>query len=157
MTRYRYLLAVFLVFTILTACSLGGPHALGPSPIPSPPETWTAKLTQSGGFAGVLRTIQVSSDGQFTARDDRSARSIAGALPPESLGKLDRLLAGIKAPTASAGPSGCADCFIYDLELTAPDRTVHIHVDDVSIEASGAQEVIAFLSQIRDSALLSAP
>jgi len=146
-----------LVLIYLSACGLMPPSRPAPLPIASPPGAWMIKLKQSGGFAGVSLTIQVSSDGQVRVEDQRSGRSKNAELPSETMAELNRLLAQATLASTGPSPSGCADCFIYDLDLSSSSETVHIHADDTSIGYSGAQALVNFLRQLRDETLATAP
>ena len=70
--------------------------------------------------------------------------------------EISRLLAQTSLPSADRLPSGCADCFIYDVEITSTTGIIRIHADDTSLTDSGAQPLIQFLGELRDRALRSA-
>jgi hypothetical protein len=128
-----------------------------PQPLPSPSDKWIVKLTQSGGIAGVLLTIEVSSDGQLKAEDQRSQHNVTKILPTQTIAELKSLIFNTPVSTSGVPQTGCADCFIYDLEIQSEGNNVKIHVDDVSMNASGAQELITTLLKIRDGALRPNP
>ncbi len=157
MFKKGILLSAMALIAILSACGRLLPIGSAPQPLPSPGENWTIKLTQSGGIAGVMQTLEVSSDGQLKAADQRSGRSVTQSLPPAALAELQRLFS--KASLAAATPvhSSCADCFIYDLEVTAGGNKMTVRADDTTLTDSGAAELIAFLRQLRDRALQSVP
>jgi hypothetical protein len=157
MFKYGLLRTVLALITFLTACGRLLPASSGSQPLPSPGQEWAIKLTQSGGIAGVHKTVEVSSDGQLKAEDQRSGSSISQTLPPEATAELIGLLSKASVVTAAAPHSGCADCFIYDLEVTSGGKSTAIRADDTTLDASGAAELIAFLQQLRDRALKSAP
>lgn len=115
------------------------------------------KLTQSGGFAGVLLTVEVASDGQLTAQDERTHRSVTETLPEAIIAKLTELISSTSLSRGAVPSSGCADCFIYDLEIHSDGQTIEMRVDDVTLGDSGATDLIAFLRDLRDSALRSHP
>jgi hypothetical protein len=153
MFKHGLLRTTLALITFLTACGRVLPATTAPQPLPSPGEAWTIKLTQSGGFAGVHLTVEVSSNGQLKAEDQRSGRTVLQNLSPASMTELNRLFSKALAATAAPPRSGCADCFIYDLEVTSAGNTSAIRVDDTTLEASGAAELITFLRQLRDRAL----
>ena len=59
--------------------------------------------------------------------------------------------------TSQRLPSACADCFIYDLQLTSGGKIVQIQADDITLPDSGVAELIRFLRELRDRALRSTP
>ncbi len=165
------LLCISLVeMILLSACGPAVLQAEGPQPLaspadlpaqPSPSGSWSASLTQSGGFAGVMLSVQVSSDGQLTAQDEKTGRSVTQTLPPGILAKLAGLASSVTS-TATGGSlkpqkSSCRDCFLYDLQITSGGRTAHFQADDTTLSASGAQELIGLLRQLRDDALRGQP
>ena len=108
---------------------------------------------QTGGFIGISKSVQVSSDGQLLAVDKRSGVSATTQLPLESLAELGKLYSQALGTEPSQQPSACADCFVYDLQLTSDGKTVSIHLDDISLPDSGAEPLINYLRQLRDAAL----
>ncbi len=154
MSKNRSIQGVLFVSMLLSGCVLARPT---PQPLPTSSTAWTVKLTQSGGFAGVLLSVEVSSDGHLTAQDERARQSAAETLPDETMARLAELISGTNL-SPGAGPSaGCADCFIYDLEIRSDGRTVEMRVDDVTLGASGAADLVALLRELRDKALRSHP
>ena len=72
-----------LVFASLAACGPLLRAEPSPKPLPSPASFWTINLKQSGGFAGVSLSLEVSSDGRLVATDERSGRKVEQVLPPD--------------------------------------------------------------------------
>ena len=153
MLRIKLTLILVTILILVSSCSQ---VKSSPQPLPSPSTKWTVKLDQSGGIAGVHLTAQISSDGQLIAEDQRSHRSVTQTLSSQTLTRLNQLITNTwsaKSPTQS----GCADCFIYDLEIQSEESDVQIHVDDVTMKDSGAAELIAFVNKLRDDALRPNP
>ncbi len=138
---------------VLSAC---GPSRAFPGPLPSPMTPWIVTLTQTGGFAGVSLRIQVSSDGQMIAQDQRAGRTVTQAVPADTTSTLNGLIAGIELSQKERLSSACADCFIYDLEIVTPNGTTRVRADDSTVGDSGAQAIIQMLGKMRDQALRSA-
>jgi emfourin len=150
MSRRRFVSAVLLVLLLLSACSPARPV---PVPLATPSDDWTVELTQSGGFAGVLLTVEVASDGRFSAQDQRLNRRVDRSLPADTIRELSGLLAALRvAPDAAPSP-GCADCFIYELEIQSNGSISRIRVDDITLGNSGAADLIAYLRKLRNTAL----
>ena len=154
MFKTRLIQGVWLISILLSGCVLTRPT---PQALPTPSKTWTVKLTQSGGFAGVLLIVEVSSDGHLRAQDERAHRSADQTLPDETIARMSELISNTKLSRGAAPSPSCADCFIYDLEIRSDGQVVGGRVDDVTIGDSGAADLIAFLRELRDNALRSHP
>jgi hypothetical protein len=153
MIKGKLLQLVVFISMLLSACGAKVSVPPSPQPLPSPSGKWQAKLTQSGGFAGVLLSVEVASDGQLTAEDQRTGRVVTQTLSPQTTAELGRLIRGI-APSGGDKPnSACADCFIYDLKVHQDSGDVQIHADDTSLNDFGAADLIMRLRQLRDAAL----
>jgi hypothetical protein len=153
----KFILGFLITLIFLSSCGTAGSIKPIPQPLASPSDSWDVKLTQSGGIAGVLRTIEVSSDGQLKAEDQRSQRSVTKILPSQTTAELKGLIFNTVVSTSRILQSACADCFIYDLEIQSDGNDVKIHVDDATINDSSAQGLITTLLKIRDEALNSNP
>ena len=150
----------FFALVLVGVTSACGPAQLQPSypqPLPSPSGSWDLSLAQSGGIAGVSLKVTVSSDGQLTAEDARSNRSVTQTLPPDTMAKLAALYSAVALSTPQSPHSGCADCFLYDLELNSAGKALSFKFDDTTLGGSGVEELIHFLQQLRDAALKSQP
>jgi hypothetical protein len=154
----RPLLCISLVLmTLASACGPARLEPSGPQPLPSPTQSWTLSLTQSGGLAGVSLKVTVSSDGQLTAEDQRTGRIVTQRLSPDVLARLAALYSSDLQVVRQPAPSACADCFTYDLEASSGGTVKRIHADDTTLDASGAAELIRMLQRLRDDALKSQP
>ena len=149
----KYILSFFITLIFLSSCGTVGSIKPIPQPLASPSDNWDVKLIQSGGIAGVLQTVDVSSDGQLKADDQRSQRTASKILPSQTIAELKGLVFNTVVSTIRVPQSACADCFIYDLEIQSEGKVIKIHVDDVTINGSGVQGLITTLLKIRDEAL----
>jgi hypothetical protein len=143
-------LIVLTTLFFISSCGTGKPI---PQPLPSPSDNWDVKLTQSGGIAGVQLTVEVSSEGQLKAEDQRAHQSVNQKLPAETIRVLKGLVSNNLVSNGPNPQSACADCFIYDVDILSDGKNIHIHVDDVTIADSGARELIKTLIKLRDDAL----
>ncbi len=157
MINTRLLRSMFGLVLLLSACAPFLAPRTDLKPLPSPAGDWTISLTQSGGFAGVSLKVEVSSDGQLTAEDQRTGRKVTKSLPAETISRLAQLHSAALAARPAPAHSGCADCFLYDLQLNAGGKSVQIKADDTTLTDSGAAELIGLLQQLRDDALRSQP
>ena len=157
MDRLWHRLSVMFLFLGLASCNLSRPSGPGFAPLPSPASPWTITLTQSGGFVGVQRSIEISSAGTLKAQDQRSGRSATQDVSAAQMQELVGLLSSGALSTLTSVPPVCADCFIYDLEIVSSGQTLEIHASDVSIRDSGVEPLVNFLDKLRDDALAHAP
>jgi hypothetical protein len=144
MSKRVFIVAVVAHMLLLAACGSPLSGAGEQQPLPSPASEWTISLTQSGGFAGVMLNITVSSNGKLTAENQRAGRSVTQNVTSETLARLAALSSAVTAPTAGSPHSGCADCFLYDLKIDSGGRSIQLQADDTTLADSGAQ--VAFVS-----------
>ncbi|MBI3161026.1 MAG: hypothetical protein HYZ23_00880 [Chloroflexi bacterium] len=146
-------LPFLLVISLLVACGPASP-ATEEQPLPTPSRQWTTiQLTQSGGIMGLLRTIKISSEGATTVTDDRADKEVTGQLSDDELSQLNELLASASFAPPSGPPVGCADCFIYTLELSTSGQPIRWEANDVTLSNSGMEPLIAFLRGLIENAL----
>ena len=155
MLKSKFLHSVFLtlISLLLAACSPFASTKPAPQPLPSPAQDWSAVLTQTGGFIGVDLTIEVSGDGQLTARDQRTGRKVTGKLSPQTQSTLSRLISAMASSGGQTKQSGCADCYLYELQVQMNGRISYTRVDDTTLQDSDAADLIALLKDLRDGAL----
>ena len=148
----RLVVLMLLSLFGLSACTAARAF---PPPEPTPDQSWTMRLTQTGGFAGVHFVIQVTSAGELKAEDQRTGRTATLHLPPGELSDLESERRALISQLPARRPSACADCFIYDLEVESNTGTIRVLADDTTLASSGAQDLIEHLRRLRDEALSS--
>lgn len=144
----------FLIFIVAAATMLVG-CASSPEILYTPPaleEEWSVKMTLSGGFAGVMQSIEVDANGNYTVKDERSASVNQGKLPAEELSKLEELVAALEI-TAPQSRSTCADCFLYAIEVQSNGKKMIVNADDMTLEETGIEPLAQFLRELMDLAL----
>jgi len=160
MSRLKLLESLLLFTVILSACGPArldpGPlstQAAPPQPLPTLSDKWSLKLTQSGGIAGIMLTVEVSSDGKIATEDSRSGKSETRNLTTDELAELKRLISSAKISPNAAPYPGCADCFIYTLEINSNGNPSRVQVDDITLKDSGALELVTYLRKLRNGLL----
>jgi hypothetical protein len=126
-----------------------------PTPtLPAPGSEWMVTMNQSGGIMGLMRSIEISSDGKFTVVDKRADKTISGKLSAEELSKINKLAISAKyiSPIKPEG-MGCADCFIYDLEIRLNGKKLVVQLNDISLPNSGLESLVTSLRGLIESAL----
>jgi hypothetical protein len=155
-----YLISFLFIAALLAGCSQTAAAYPNPetevskSSLPSLDGEWTIKMTHSGGIMGLLRSIEISSNGKYTVTDERSNQTVSGELAAEGLTKLMDVISSSEY-IPSSGHDGwvCADCFIYDLEIHGSDSNLTIQLNDISLPESGMAPVVRHLRGLIDSAL----
>ena len=148
MSKYGFILlaAAFL----LAGCSPQQVEATATPPALE--ETWSVKMTLSGGIAGLLRTVEVQADGSYVVVDERADTTIQGKLEDEKLLVLKGFIENLVITTPK-NPAVCADCFVYDIEIRNGGKTMIANADDLSVGESGLGELVNFLQELINTAL----
>lgn len=141
-----FLLGVF----IFSACGSPGSIEI----LETPTNEWRIVFVHSGGFAGLMRALEISSDGSYTLKDERTNFTKSGQITDNELADLSRILVGINY-VPQTKPTGCADCFIYDIRVTGGGNDFSARVDDVNIDDSGLRLLVSALREIMDRELRS--
>jgi len=137
-----------------TPAPLNTPATEAPTPTLSAPDIkWTITMNHSGGIMGLMRSIEVSSDGKYTVVDERANKTITGELSADDLSKINELVSAEYTPASKPNGMGCADCFLYDLEIQANGKRVAIKLNDISLPKSGFEPLVSFLRGLMDMAL----
>ncbi len=165
----RWTVLPILIGLLLIGCNFvtralpATPEPAQPQPIPTQPlpertplpalsGDWTLKMHQTGGIMGLSRSVEISADGSFTATDERPSLKVDGKLTPA---ELDDLVSVVQTSEfqPNTQPYGCADCFIYEIEISSSGGNFSVTVDDVTIGDSGLEELITMLRELMDKEL----
>lgn len=115
--------------------------------LPALAGSWTISMTHSGGIMGLSRSVEVDSTGIYTVKDNRADQTFTGQLSEE---ELEDLVNEVKLASYAEEkkPHGCADCFIYDLQIRSDSGKFSAQVDDISIGESGLSDLVMYLRGI---------
>jgi hypothetical protein len=150
-TVFLYVLLVTLLITGCGPASLPEPFN---TPTTNPSGDWTIKMTQSGGIMGLSRSIEVSSDGNYTVIDERANKTVTGELTTNELSELNGLVVTSNyVPATKPDGMGCADCFVYDLETQVNGEKFSVQLNDISLPNSGLEPLVSYLQGLMDTAL----
>jgi hypothetical protein len=146
----RRKLLIVLILSLLAACA---PVPQAGDQLPDLEGTWSITLSQSGGFAGVQRTVTITADGKVVAMDARADHRGTLQLSEAELEKLKQHVsaAGVVGPTGT--DTGCADCFLYDLKIVTSTSSFSVALDDVTLPESGLEPLITHLRGLMEQAL----
>ncbi len=151
----RRILAIsFLAVLFFSGCSISKTETPRSS-LPTMESNWVVvSMTHSGGIMGLSRSIEISLDGKYTVTDERDGRSISNQLGTDELTKLKEIITNSEyIVMESPQPSGCADCFIYDLVIQGSGKGFSVHLDDISLPDSGMETLVTYLRELIDTAL----
>ena len=146
----RKTIPVILLVVLLVACV---PVTVAPMPLPTSLIAWTIRFTQSGGIMGMSRSIEVSSDGKYSATDERAEKTIEGQLSVPEMSRLKSLVSEAAQFPSVKPNNGCADCFIYTIEIFGLGQPVELQATDVSLPDSGLMALVDFLRGVMEEAL----
>jgi len=145
-------LSVLVTALLVSGCA-PSPKTV-PSALPVLDGEWTVKMTRSGGIMGVMRSMEIYSHGSYVITDDRSKQTLTGELSEDELARLKGIVASSEyAGMDKPGTSGCADCFVYDLEIQGGGSKFIVQLDDVGLPDSGLETLVIFLRELIDRAL----
>jgi hypothetical protein len=118
-------------------------------------QTWRLMFHMSGGFAGFDRGLDLTSDGDANAIDNRRKRQVAGSALPDELQTIDRLVTSAVA-IDTRNPPQCRDCLTYIIELRTSQGQVTMRLGDDALAESTLTPLIRALTRLQDR-LLSQP
>lgn len=153
MNRILFLLILIAVLLSTGCASFARQTAAATPGLPELTDEWTIKMIHSGGIMGLMRSVEVSSDGSYTAIDERGNKTVTGDLSKNELAKLTGIMTRMKFTAAEIHEGVCADCFIYDIEIISNGEKFNIQLDDMTLAESGMEELVSSLRTLMDTAL----
>lgn len=145
---------ILIIILLITGCSSSSSPTTISATMPVTDNIWTVKMTHSGGIMGLMRSVEVSSNGNYIVTDERTKQTITDKLPADELATLNKLVTNAEYATAQKPvPSGCADCFVYDIEMQGGGKKFAVQLDDISLPGSGMELLVTFLRELIDTAL----
>lgn len=138
---------------MLSACGDGnGTNVPEPTNLPPLTNEWTITMNHSGGIMGLSRSIEINSTGNYIVIEHRTNETFTGQLAQND---LDNLIQIVDSTTFSQNtkPYGCADCFVYDIQIMGTDGKFSAQVDDVTIGESGLEPLVTALRKIIEQEL----
>ena len=121
--------------------------------------SWEIDYEVSGGFAGIQRKMNLSSDGKLIATDLKHKRTVEQQISEEQLTRITNMLTTINCQQVSDVRSKlsdrCADCFLHSLTLTIDDQQHTTSHNDISLRHSPYTSFIGLLSSLLDAALVN--
>lgn len=104
---------------------------------------------------GLHRSVEITSDGELTATDERTKQTVTTQLSKEQMDELQKLISTASYVTPEM-PMICADCFVYEVTIERESGKPWVaSVDDTSIADSGLAPLIEYVRDLMDKALKS--
>jgi hypothetical protein len=149
---YRIILLLTLLW--ITGCA-SQPTAEAATATPSLPAAvdWSVTLTQSGGIMGLMRSIAINSDGEYSATDERLNKTVSGQLTNNELAEIQTLITSMQFIEPSRPNAICADCFVYEFQIQSGDQRISIQLDDITLPGSGMESLTSSLVKLLDAKL----
>lgn len=155
MKYFRKILAILIALPFLAGClpiparvpaqTAAATPNVPMSQVPALTGDWRLTLSQSGGIVGLSRQVEITSAGDVTLTDLRSNKSSQSHLSAADLDSLIKLVAASRY-LPSNEPSTCADCFIYDLQISSGGQNFTAHFDQTNLAGSGLKPLVDFLA-----------
>ena len=111
---------------------------------------WHIRLEQTGGFAGVSRTLEISSSGEMTIIEERINKNNTTQLPADKLAMLKELVAASKYRPVLQ-PMVCNDCFIFNLQIDNGSERFQMQIDQINLSNTGLEPLVGFLGEMLNS------
>jgi len=149
------LICIVLFSTLfLTGCGIVSTSVPAKNQLPTLEGEWTIRMVHSGGIMGLSRSIEISSNRTYTVTDERADKTITGKLSADKLENLREIVVNSEfQPMERLQPSGCADCFMYNLEIQGGGSKFMVQVDDITMPDSGMERLIMYLRDLLEAAL----
>lgn len=150
-----YRIILLLIIFGMTSCS-SQPTAevvTAIAALPTPDADWSLTMTHSGGIMGLMRSITLNSDGEFSATDERLSRTFTGQLTSDQLAEIQSLVANMQYTEPSRPNAVCADCFVYAFQIQKGNEQLFIQVDDITLPNSGMETLTSILVELLDAML----
>ena len=134
---------ILLVGILLSACageplSTQAPVSLG-TPIGqgqvgcSIPAQWVIQFNRTGGFAGVDESLTLDSAGKLTVQSKRPARNEQKTISNDRVNAIGEILAQACPFEMKPNDTGCADCYLYKLDIQMDGETYMMLATDVTL------------------------
>jgi hypothetical protein len=98
---------------------------------------WTLTFDMTGGFAGLDRRLELTSDGSATVNDRRRRLTRAAKATDGELKAIGALVATVRSLDSRA--PGCRDCFEYALDLQSGGARVTVRANDTGMGGDSAK------------------
>lgn len=154
MTRILYSL-ILITAVLMTGCAALPQKTPAATPaLPVITDEWTLTMNLSGGIMGLMRSVEVTSEGNYTVIDERTKNKAEGKLSGDELEKLNGIIKSAMLKASNTPDSSvCSDCFVYDIKIQSGGESLTVRLDDMALPNSGMEDLAVFLRELIESAL----
>lgn len=149
------LIVSLLVSVVVVACAITVDAERAPWGMQATAGDWTIELTLSGGIAGMMRRVTVTSKGEAQVRDLRRDKQVHTRLSPERAAEFGALSKHIGDADSErpAFMSRCADCVNYELTVFDGDVTRQRRFDSRDLGNFPYRDLVTALIDLMNTAL----
>lgn len=147
------LVLCLMLGVFLTACS--APNTATPSVPASMGQeaSWSVQFSMSGGFAGLQRSVELSSTGQMTVIDRKEGRQVTVQIPEAEMEAISSWVLQAQPVPPPARLPACRDCFEYEVTIHRGGEALSFWYDDATLEGAELAPLINTLARLQDQAL----
>ena len=136
-----YILTIISLFYLVSGCNSTA-HDTNNSEA-----NWSITLNISGGFAGIMQTVNLDQTGKAILVDNKLKLKVEKQVTKQELQTYVKLVKNLPdIPDTKAKPGQCRDCFNYSLVAIYADTQKRRVVDSMAITESDAKELITKLT-----------
>lgn len=117
------------------------------------PVNWRIEFARSGGFAGLVRSAELSDSGLLTVIDHKSNRRVAVQVPAKELTDIASLLPAPSQSQLTDRLPYCRDCFEYALDIRCDGQDSSVQSNDLGLAGSSWEPLVKALVRLEESAL----
>lgn len=118
---------------------------------------WSIEYQRSGGIAGQMYGLSLSSAGDLAVSDLRSNTTVQASASQEDLGKIESHLEQVCSFSPGKRSNRCRDCFTYTLMVDIGGKICRAEVTDVDLDTSGLRPIVDNLDSLLHRTLLGKP
>ena len=137
------MILILLIGILLSACAGEPLNTQSPVPLGTPkgqeqtgcsvPAQWVVQFNRSGGFAGVDESLTLDSAGKLTIQSERPARNEQKTISNDRVNAIGGMLAQACPFKMKPNDTGCADCYLYKLDIQMDGETYVMLATDVTL------------------------
>lgn len=148
---------LLLISVTLSACGGAPVNTVEPLPLGTPlsetaqacsmPAAWTIQYGRSGGIAGFNQSLTMHSDGSLTIQSENPPADTQKSISQDQVNAITNLLVQACPFNMVPNDAGCADCFIYKLNVQMDGQSYVMLATDVTLTEE-VRPLIDMLSQL---------
>ena len=133
---------IFVAVAFAAACAPARAQQRPASGVQSAASPWRLTLHVAGGFAGLDRTLELTSAGDTRAIDPRRGTPIASQAEATELAAIASLVTALKSTAPAQRNANCRDCLEYSLDIQRGGERLAFRLDDSNLPGSEAEPLV---------------